>query len=109
VLLFLRILLALLASLFDVATSVPASRETESFVEFGLPGLHAMDHEVFPGPVKHDQFNQDRLGREPKYPGPRRILVDYVVRNVHVLHGVSYVVLGELAPECRVVDLIGLT
>ena len=101
----LRILLAALAAFFDVAISAPASRDAKGFVEFSLPGLHAMDHEVFRGLMEHDDFDQDSLRREPKYPGPRRIVVDHIVRNVHVLQGVVYVVLGVLALEGRVVDL----
>jgi hypothetical protein len=34
-----------------------------------------------------------------------RVVVDHVVRNVYVLQRVSYVVLGVLALEGRVVDL----
>jgi hypothetical protein len=101
----LRALLAAAAAFFEVAMSVPASRNTESFVEFTLTGLHAMDHEVFLGLVKHDHFDQSPLWCEPKYPGPRWIVVDHVVRNVYVLQGVSYVVLGVPALEGRVVDL----
>lgn len=54
--------------------------------------------------MKHDQFDQSSLRREPKYPGPKRIVVDHIVRNMHVLQGVSYVVLGVPALEGRVVD-----
>ncbi len=105
----LRALLAAAASFFEVAMSVPASRNTESFVEFALPGLHTMDHEVFLGLMKHDQFNQSSLRREPKYPGPRRIVVDHIVRNMHVLQGMSYVVLGIPVFEGRAGTLGGLT
>jgi len=101
----LRALLAAAAAFFEVAMSVPASRNTESFVEFTLTGLHAMDHEVFLGLVKHDHFNQSPFRCEPKYPGPRWIVVDHVVRNVYMLQGVSYVVLGVPALEGRIVDL----
>src|ERR1700678_2735306 len=101
----LRALPAAAAAFFDVVMSVPASRDADGFVEFGLPGLHAMNHEVFVGLMKHDDFDQGPLRREPKYPGPRWIVVDHIVRNVYVLQGVSYVVLGVLALEGRGVDL----
>lgn len=104
-LLVLRALLAAAAAFFEVAMSVPASRDAESFVEFTLPGLHVMDHEVFLGLMKHDQFDQGSRRREPKCPGPRWIVVDDIVRNVYVLQGVSYVVLGVLTLQGRVVDL----
>src|ERR1700677_2521533 len=85
-----------------LSCQLPASRDAEGFVEFTL---QAMDHEVFLGLMKHNHFDQGPFRGEPKYPGPGWVVVDHIVRNVHVLQGVSYVILGVLALEGRGVDL----
>ena len=93
------------ASFFDLAISVLASpNDAKGFVEFGLAGRHAMNHEVFLGLVKHDQFDQCSRRREPEDPRPRWIVIDHVVRNVSVLESVLYVGVGVSMVEGRVMD-----
>jgi hypothetical protein len=61
----------------------------EGFVEFMWSGLHAVDDEVTPGRMEHDQLQQRRVGGEPENPRSRRVIVDYRVVDMNVFECVE--------------------
>jgi len=81
--------------------SLRSAAYSKGLVQFALPRLHAVNHQIPPSHMDNNDLQQGRIRRKPEYPFPRRVIVDDATFDMGMFESKSDVMFGVAVLERR--------